>query len=142
MRQIAASTENLMIARAAGLPVMTVEYLDDDEGILDLSGNGASHGHYSHDLMAERALRFVRENRDRPFFLYAAFTLPHFSSDDEDPDGSCCRRKRNRPPARTSTSATTVAAVGVTRAVIRCARAMGAPPASTPHASGRRRRAA
>lgn len=32
-RQIAASTENLMIARAAGLPVMTVEYLDDDAKI-------------------------------------------------------------------------------------------------------------
>ncbi|HRZ17221.1 MAG TPA: sulfatase-like hydrolase/transferase, partial [Candidatus Hydrogenedentes bacterium] len=63
------------------------EYLDDDEGRLDLAGNGVSHAHYSHDLMAERALRFVRENRDRPFFLYAAFTLPHFSSDDEDPDG-------------------------------------------------------
>jgi len=63
------------------------EYLDDDEGRLDLAGTGLSHEHYSHDLMAERALRFVRENRDRPFFLYAAFTLPHFSSDDEDPDG-------------------------------------------------------
>src|SRR5262245_5023595 len=32
---------------------------------------------YSHDLMAEEALAFVRRNRDRPFFLYLAFTIPH-----------------------------------------------------------------
>ena len=62
------------------------EYLDDDEGRLDLGGNGRSQRHYSHDLMAERALRFIRESRDGPFFLYAAFTLPHFSADEEDPD--------------------------------------------------------
>src|SRR3954454_8262453 len=32
---------------------------------------------YSHDLLAEEALAFVRRNRDRPFFLYLAFTIPH-----------------------------------------------------------------
>jgi arylsulfatase A-like enzyme len=32
---------------------------------------------YSHDLMAEEALAFVRRSRDRPFFLYLAFTIPH-----------------------------------------------------------------
>ena len=32
---------------------------------------------YSADLIAERALRFVKDHRDQPFFLYAAFTLPH-----------------------------------------------------------------
>jgi arylsulfatase A-like enzyme len=32
---------------------------------------------YSHDLMANEALDFVRKNKDRPFFLYAAFTIPH-----------------------------------------------------------------
>ena len=34
---------------------------------------------YAHDLMADDALRFVREHRDKPFFLYLAFTIPHFS---------------------------------------------------------------
>lgn len=33
--------------------------------------------HYSHDLLAEEALDFVRKNKDRPFFLYLAFTIPH-----------------------------------------------------------------
>jgi arylsulfatase A len=32
---------------------------------------------YSHDLMADDALEFVRQNKDRPFFLYLAFTIPH-----------------------------------------------------------------
>jgi arylsulfatase A len=32
---------------------------------------------YSHDLIADEALDFIRRSKDRPFFLYAAFTLPH-----------------------------------------------------------------
>lgn len=32
---------------------------------------------YSHDLMAEEALQFVRKNADKKFFLYLAFTIPH-----------------------------------------------------------------
>lgn len=63
------------------------EYLDDDEGRLDLPGNTRSREHYSHDLIVERALRFIRESRDTPFFFYGAFTLPHFAAKDEDPDG-------------------------------------------------------
>ena len=34
---------------------------------------------YSMDLMAEEALWFIRENRDRPFFLYLPFPVPHVS---------------------------------------------------------------
>lgn len=32
---------------------------------------------YSHDLMTEEALKFVRENSKTPFFLYLAYTIPH-----------------------------------------------------------------
>jgi arylsulfatase len=32
---------------------------------------------YSMDVMAEEALAFVRDNRDRPFFLYLPFPVPH-----------------------------------------------------------------
>lgn len=63
------------------------EYLDDNETRLELTGNTQSHEHYSHDLMTERALDFIQQNKDDPFFLYAAYTLPHFSSTDEDSDG-------------------------------------------------------
>lgn len=48
------------------------EYLwrNDEKVMLD----GKS---YSHDLMAEEALAFVRRHRGRPFFLYLAYTIPH-----------------------------------------------------------------
>ena len=63
------------------------EYLDDDEGRLELTGNTQSRKYYSHDLMMERALTFIKKSKDGPFFFYGAFTLPHFSAKDEDADG-------------------------------------------------------
>jgi len=36
---------------------------------------------YSHDLMAREALEFIERNRDRPFFLYLAFTIPHANNE-------------------------------------------------------------
>jgi len=36
---------------------------------------------YSHDLFAEEALRFVEKNKDNPFFLYLAFTIPHANNE-------------------------------------------------------------
>ncbi len=63
------------------------EYLDDDEARLELPDNGSKRQHYSHNLIAERALKFIRESKDGPFLLYAAFALPHFSARDEDPHG-------------------------------------------------------
>jgi arylsulfatase A-like enzyme len=32
---------------------------------------------YSLDLMADEAVKFIRENRNRPFFLYLTFVVPH-----------------------------------------------------------------
>lgn len=32
---------------------------------------------YSHDLIADEALAFIEANRDRPFFCYVPFTIPH-----------------------------------------------------------------
>lgn len=67
------------------------EYLDDsyrteNEYRFELPGNTDSKEFYSHDLIAERALQFVRDSHKKPFFLYAAFTLPHFSAPSEDED--------------------------------------------------------
>src|SRR5688572_3292873 len=36
---------------------------------------------YSHDMIAEEALGFIDRNKDKPFFLYAAFTLPHANNE-------------------------------------------------------------
>lgn len=62
------------------------EYLDDNEQRLELPGNQKTRTHYSHDLLTERALRFINEAKEdkRPFFLYAAFTIPHISAARED----------------------------------------------------------
>src|SRR3954469_6343140 len=32
---------------------------------------------YAHDFLANDSLKFVREHRDTPFFLFLAFTIPH-----------------------------------------------------------------
>ncbi|MHC4756791.1 MAG: sulfatase-like hydrolase/transferase, partial [Planctomycetota bacterium] len=34
---------------------------------------------YTHDLLADFALDFIREHKHGPFFLYAPFTIPHFN---------------------------------------------------------------
>ncbi|MBM3290038.1 MAG: arylsulfatase [Candidatus Hydrogenedentes bacterium] len=36
---------------------------------------------YSHDLFADEALKFVERNREHPFFLYLAFTIPHTNNE-------------------------------------------------------------
>ncbi len=32
---------------------------------------------YSHDLVADETLKFIEQNKDKPYFAYAAWTLPH-----------------------------------------------------------------
>jgi arylsulfatase len=49
-------------------------YSYGQRGVIQPSGKT-----YSHDLMAEDALAWVRAHRAGPFFLYLAFTIPHLS---------------------------------------------------------------
>jgi len=35
-------------------------------------------GQYFPELMVQRCLRFIEENQDQPFFLYAPFNIPHY----------------------------------------------------------------
>ena len=45
-----------------------------------LSGNrGEKREEYTHDLFTEEALSFIESNKQRPFFLYLAYTIPHWS---------------------------------------------------------------
>ena len=54
------------------------DWLWRDGERVPLPGNeGDGEQTYVHDLFEEATLDFVRENRDRPFFLYLAYTLPH-----------------------------------------------------------------
>lgn len=41
---------------------------------------------YSHDLFASEALAFLDRNKDKPFFLYLALTIPHANNESK-PDG-------------------------------------------------------
>lgn len=54
-------------------------YLYQDDQRLTLPGNtGKGVGEtYAQQLIEEQALKFVRVNKDRPFFLFYAITLPH-----------------------------------------------------------------
>lgn len=45
------------------------------------SGVSTNKAEYSHDLIAEQALAFLDEQRDQPFFMYVAFTLPHANNE-------------------------------------------------------------
>ena len=54
------------------------EFLWDNERKYPLPGNaGGKRAQYSADIIAERSFDFIRKNRNRPFFLYACYTLPH-----------------------------------------------------------------
>ena len=53
-------------------------YLWDGEERVSLEGNAeGGTAQYSHDLIQEQALQFIRERRDQPFFLYLPYTIPH-----------------------------------------------------------------
>ena len=54
------------------------ESLWDDQKQIPIEGNaGGKRSVYSQDLFLERSMAFIEKNRDKPFFLYAAWTLPH-----------------------------------------------------------------
>ena len=53
-------------------------YIYDNDQKLPLDGNeDGGRGTYSHDVIADRALEFIKRNTERPFFCYVPFTIPH-----------------------------------------------------------------
>lgn len=57
------------------------EHLWENESEMFINGNrGRSRKQYSHDIFTRAALRFIEANRGQPFFLYAAFTVPHVNN--------------------------------------------------------------
>jgi len=47
----------------------------------DGAGVAIERAQYSHDLLTEEALAFIPRNKDRPFFLYLAYTIPHANNE-------------------------------------------------------------
>lgn len=42
---------------------------------------------YSHDLFTEKAKSYITQNKDRPFFLFVSFTIPHANNEAEPGEG-------------------------------------------------------
>jgi arylsulfatase A-like enzyme len=51
------------------------------EGNVVVKGVATKRAVYSPDLIAKEALEFIDKNKDRPFFLYFAMTLPHANNE-------------------------------------------------------------
>jgi len=69
----------------------------DGERQQPLPGNAeGGTAEYSHDLIQAHALEFIRAQRDRPFFLYLPYTLPH--AEMAAPDDEILARFRGRWP--------------------------------------------
>lgn len=59
-------------------PYYYTDYLDENEGVRRIPENaGGRRTVYSNDLFSDFAVDFVRRHRDRPFFLYLPYTVPH-----------------------------------------------------------------
>ena len=58
------------------------DHLWRNEDRIELADNRAGgRGTYTHDLLTDEVLRFVREASEGPFFLYVPFTIPHAGLD-------------------------------------------------------------
>lgn len=59
---------------------LSLDNVVPDEGEFG-QGQASEKKVYSPDLMIEEAVKFIDENKDRPFFLYFATTLPHANNE-------------------------------------------------------------
>ncbi len=56
------------------------DYLWRNQEKVVLEGNlNGKRSQYTHDLFTDIALDFIRRHREEPFFLYVAYTIPHFN---------------------------------------------------------------
>ncbi len=68
---------------------------NSEEVVLPGNRGGRTGQTYSHDRIFEEARKFIRDNKDRPFFCYMPFTPPHgmFDIPDSDPAWALYREK-------------------------------------------------
>ena len=52
---------------------------DDEKVALEGNDRGRTGAQYSHDLITEQALAFIRAHTEEPFFCYVPFTIPHLA---------------------------------------------------------------
>ena len=68
-----------------------------DRQLVELGANARENALYAPDLCADEAVKFVSAPHDTPFFLYAAFTLPHLAL--QVPEDSLAEYVGNLPDA-------------------------------------------
>jgi arylsulfatase A len=75
-------------------------YLWRNDRRIELAGNpgGATGKQFSHDLFEAEALKFIRDHKDRPFFLYVPFTVPHVAVQVPDDSLAEYKGKWDDPP--------------------------------------------
>jgi len=54
------------------------KFLWEQDEKFPLTGNDGYSGQYTHDLFVDRAMKFLRQQGDQPFFLYIPLTIPHY----------------------------------------------------------------
>lgn len=60
--------------------VILLQEMELINGVGELKGNrGGENRFYTHDLFTKRAIQFIESNQSHPFFLYLAYTIPHYS---------------------------------------------------------------
>ena len=52
-------------------------YLRHNGTKVPLPANTEGHATYTHDMIHEQALSFIDQNKEKPFFLYLPYTIPH-----------------------------------------------------------------
>ncbi|NME71219.1 arylsulfatase [Flammeovirga aprica] len=52
-------------------------YLRHNGTKVPLPANSEGHATYTHDMIHEQALSFIDQNKEKPFFLYLPYTIPH-----------------------------------------------------------------
>ncbi|MDF1815074.1 MAG: arylsulfatase [Verrucomicrobiales bacterium] len=57
------------------------EFLWKNQEQVFFPDNPEQRTHFSHDLFTEEALKFIRDHKDEPFFLYVPYTLVHVDLD-------------------------------------------------------------
>ena len=84
------------------------DYLWNDEQKVPLEGNAIGDvagvaidcRQYSHDLWSQQAEAFLDQNKDRPFFLYLAFTIPHANNEAGNSEGNGMEIPPSSPAAQ------------------------------------------
>jgi uncharacterized sulfatase len=68
---------SFLVRGESRVPLRNVPEKQDEDG----AGWARTRAEYSHDVIADAALRWIDESRARPFFLYLAVTLPHANNE-------------------------------------------------------------